>query len=131
MASHDPPNDGHVKGSRRPPRAEQPTDPDARRRPVVLDSGARGAARGRRGREARAVLGVAIAAVLATGAVAAGGWSIMTATQGNTPASRPPLWYPTPPPLDHGQSAVAPPPAPPASSPAVPSASPADQPGGR
>jgi hypothetical protein len=89
-------------------------------RPVVLDSGARGTTRGR-ARDARAVLGVAIAAVLATGAVAAGGWSIMTATKGSTPASRPPLWYPTPPPLDHGQSAVAPPPA---SNPVVPSASP-------
>jgi hypothetical protein len=83
--------------------AEQPTDVDVRMRPVVLDTGAlRGTTR-RRGQAARAVLGVAIASMLAAGAIAAGSWSIMTAAAGGTPANQPsPLWYPTPLPLDAG-----------------------------
>ena len=72
---------------------------DVRMRPVVLDSGEpRGGAR-HRGQAARAVLGVAIATVLTAGAVAAGGWSFLTAVQGGTPANHPGLlWYATTPP---------------------------------
>jgi hypothetical protein len=83
-------------------------------RPVVLDTGALHCATGRHGQTARAVLGAAIATVLAAGAIAAGGWSLMTAAHGGTPANQPsPLWYPTPPPLDtgHDQDAAQPSPA--------------------
>jgi hypothetical protein len=83
--------------------AEQTTDVDVRMRPVVLDSGALRGTMGRQGQAARAVLGVAIATVLAAGAIAAGGWSVMTAFYGSTPANQPtPLWHPAPPPLDAG-----------------------------
>lgn len=72
--------------------------PDARNRPVLLDTGPLNTRdRRRRGRAARGVLGVAIAAVLAAGAIAAGGWSIMTAASGSPRADgASPLWY-TPP----------------------------------
>src|SRR4051812_34862845 len=77
---------------------EDRTVSDARNRPVVLDTGALGAPPRGRGRAARAVLGVALVTVMATGAVAAGGWSIMTAALGDAPAGGPDsLWYSPPP----------------------------------
>ncbi|HEY7273395.1 MAG TPA: hypothetical protein VH502_11735, partial [Actinoplanes sp.] len=76
---------------------EQRTGTDARMRPVVLESGMIRSAAGRQAQAARGVLGVAIATVLAAGAIAAGSWSIVTAAQGSTPPDQPsPLWYPTP-----------------------------------
>src|SRR5918994_2129244 len=100
MARRDPVSDDHRMATAQRPRAAQDASLDHRMRPVVLD----------------------------TGAIAAGSWSILTATQGGTPASRPsPLWYPTPPPADgaDGHDPAGPAPAPPASSPvSAPSASP-------
>jgi hypothetical protein len=73
------------------------TDVDVRMRPVVLESGVLRTATARQSQAARGVLGVAIATVLAAGAIAAGSWSIVTATQGSRPPDQPsPLWYPTP-----------------------------------
>jgi hypothetical protein len=89
--------DDHVMTVRTIP-AGRPAVADVRMRPVVLDTGApRGAAR-HRGQAARAVLGVALATVLAAGAVAAGGWSFLTAVQDGTPPNHTGLlWYATPP----------------------------------
>jgi hypothetical protein len=99
MASRDPVADDHVVDT------ERHADVDVRMRPVVLDTGALRRATRKRGQAARAVLGVAIATVLAAGAVAAGSWSIMTAAAGGTPANEPAsLWYATPPPPDAGDS---------------------------
>lgn len=68
---------------------------DVRNRHVVLDTGAVGLAPLHRA--ARPVLGVALVAVLATGAAAAGAWSAMTAALGGTPRSGPgTLWYDLP-----------------------------------
>jgi hypothetical protein len=86
-----------------------PPDLDVRMRPVVLDTGPRRGTTAWQGQAARVVLGVAIATVLAAGAIAAGGWSLMTAAVGGTPANQPsPLWYPTPLPSD-ASGASAPP----------------------
>jgi len=68
---------------------------DTRHRPVVLDTGELGPAVRHRGRRIRAVRNIAVALVIGVGAIAAGGWSVMTAANGTTPADRPaPLWNP-------------------------------------
>jgi hypothetical protein len=93
---------------------EQHADADLRRRPVVLAAGTLEPGTRGRSRAARAILNATIAALLAAAAVAAGGWSVMTAARGGTPASeRPPLWYPTPLPADasDGRSTAEPRPA--------------------
>jgi len=76
---------------------EHRADADVRKRPVVLAAGTLDPGTHGRSRAARAVFNVTIAVLLTAGAVAAGGWSIMTAARGSTPSSeRSPLWYPTP-----------------------------------
>ena len=73
---------------------------ELRRRPVVMDTGALSPMPRRSGRVARTAAGIAVGALLATGAVAAGGWSVMTAARGSTASGQQsPLWYPTPPPV--------------------------------
>lgn len=70
---------------------------DARQRPVVLDTG-KLRPRGSR-HPARVILDVAVAVVLGAGAIAAGGWSIMTAAQPSISTEQPlPLWHPASPP---------------------------------
>ena len=86
---------------------------DARQRPVVLDTGELRPAVERRGRVARAVLDVVVAVLLGAGAIAAGGWSIMTAVRGDPGAGQPaPLWYPTPEQVQGAGSPPAPAPSP-------------------
>jgi hypothetical protein len=99
--------DDHVMTVRTIP-AGRPAAADIRMRPVVLDTGApRGATR-QRGQAARAVLGVALATMLTAGAVAAGGWSFLTAVPGG-PANHPGLlWYATPPVPGAGDEATGP-----------------------
>nr|WP_296070625.1 hypothetical protein [uncultured Actinoplanes sp.] len=68
---------------------------DTRQRPVLLDTGELGPAVRQHGRTIRAVRNIAVALVIGVGAIAAGGWSVMTAAHGTTPAERPaPLWNP-------------------------------------
>ena len=77
--------------------------PDARGRPIVLDTGPAGAGARRRG--SRTLLATAVATLIAAAALAAGGWSILTAIEGGSSGPMTPLWYPTP-------AAVTPPPGP-------------------
>ena len=97
MTSPEGESEDRLMHTARPATHQPQADADVRNRPVVLDTGALTPATHVRGRAARAVLGVAIATVLAAGAIGAGSWSIITAARGNPPANQPaPLWYPTP-----------------------------------
>jgi hypothetical protein len=111
------------------PSPGRPADADTRNRPVVLDTGPLPPPTAGLGRVARTVLQVAIVAVLAAGAIAAGGWSIMTAADGSTPSSDPsPLWWTPSPenatPSGGGQGATEPRQATPAATPTATPAAP-------
>jgi len=69
---------------------------DPRHRPVLLDTGEITLPPSPRGL-ARRALDLAVVALLGAGAIAAGGWSILTAAQGPEPTENSaPLWYPPP-----------------------------------
>ncbi|HET6481851.1 MAG TPA: hypothetical protein VFG35_17725, partial [Actinoplanes sp.] len=78
---------------------------DPRHRPIVLDTGELTPAPSLGGHLAHRAVDVIVVALLGFGAIAAGTWSVITASQGSDRAEKPvPLWYPAATPIPSSAS---------------------------